>query len=622
MASSRDELLKELLRFQRAPKVTFEKGLMETKNDFPLGYVSHLHNMDIEDGTAFRRRGTRCLNNPDDAIDMALIYSSRISGCDVCFVITKTRKLYAFVSNFPERAMPVFKRGFVPLRNRIAWDNDKEANDPTEKWRVEFDRGIRFHALESDDRLRFLNEFGDTFTINKNGYIQFFSDIKEITAVDLYTDIDAARIAGTSTVYLAVEVEDTTHRLPPDFEVIPDPEKKNIPLKGDVKIGIVNNEGVVGPLSRVPATLVDFQHCFISLVRASSLKGKFDSLGIAWTPEIGFTGSYLIRDAEFNSSATSDGTHLVIENGYKLVNSFPKQSNDSGVYEEVEVIFAQLSDEKWYMWFDSLALGLDATDVPSFSPDGNQATSPMVCSDLMMLGDIDDLALSSDEFDPDMWSAVPNMMGVNIPVLINIVGVRYHATVPLTYTWTGATHTLTPKTSYSGNVYLVDFSPVIKPHLTITPTGFMQIEDGLGAPIVGGSKNAFNLFKAKIKMLRDPSTDKLTFVRTAFKFNLPSGAGVGLTNKGYDCWEHTALPDVKSALSILKIDKGNLQLTLDTPYDLFSSDDDYWRWLHYGNRFAVYNDKKIVAVSQMCYIDRNGIGNPIIYDTITPSGGS
>lgn len=597
----------------RTERVTFERGLLESTSDSIPGFSAGVSNMDIEKGVAIRRMGTRCLNNPDVAIDIALIHSAIISGCPVCFIISKKREVFAALDQYPERLMRVFKRGFAPLRN--------EQRETADKWLFAFRRGAKFFALEDGLKLRFINEHGDTFTINKRGYMQVFYGLPTLTNITLPTQLINARRDDYTDIYLALEIEDTTHNMVSKFNIVDDPMKQNIPLKGQVAVAMVNNEGVIGPLSDPPHILADYKHAYITLVEAKSLRGKFDCLGPAFSAEPDFSGAYVERVASVDSGSTSNGPHDMVEEGYAISQTAPTQGNVTGSVVQKTVMIAQDTDGKCYMWFDHQSLVATPANAPDIVSNGILASSPIILD-----GPINYLNTASDlggAASPFVLTDAMIPLGFLPQTFMKIVGVQYNVDIPLNYAWSGATRLLTDVggagDKYTGQIFLVDLKADVLGALLLkeTPNAFrVGTVPGAFVPMYN-SGIVMNLFRAKIKMWQS-SAGKLHFLQVKMKYNLPGGFGYACRNKGFDCWEIDQVNNPLDSATITDMDETNYEIALSSPYDLFcpvpfpDERNEFQEKLLNGRRFAVWNDKRIIAKSQMAY--RDDLTGAIIYD--------
>jgi len=231
----------ELNHYLRTPPVTFEKGLMHTDNDSALGYVSKLHNMEINNGVVERREGTKVLSNPDSTNKYIFMKEMIINGVHFILGITETREVKVFLDHWTEKEIGVYKKGIFPLSPSLGVG-----------FKFQFFRGEKFWLIEDNKYYKLINDFGDAARFNKHGYVQFFwintsDDLYQNTVNYIpHQKIELAR-DSTSQIGLYLEITDISHKTPPvDVIKIKDPTKQTPEIRGDVRFAAVNEAGYRG----------------------------------------------------------------------------------------------------------------------------------------------------------------------------------------------------------------------------------------------------------------------------------------------------------------------------------------------------------------------------------------
>ena len=267
------EFRNELIRIFKSPRLLFNKGIMSKSNDNAQGYVSDLVNMEIDsEGVVKRRMGSFCLLNPDDDREWLLYFATKISGCDLVFLIDFSGNIYCVSENFPEKLFVLNKSGFTKLYY---------PGTDTFSYEVKFDRGTKFFYVDRPETLTMMNDFGDTITINKNGSIRFLgtSDQQESYETASRRDFDSVTWA---TYGLYVNAKYTRKKIINTFDLIRtssktyDPERKFIPainsIKGEIKIAQVDSDGRIGRAS--PAQFISqYGEYIVSLASGYTVEG-------------------------------------------------------------------------------------------------------------------------------------------------------------------------------------------------------------------------------------------------------------------------------------------------------------------------------------------------------------
>jgi len=617
--TSRDDIQYEILRFVRTERIGFQKGLIERPDNNAIGYAGDIENMDIIDGVAVRRRGTRCLNDPDVALDIIAMHSTIISGCPVLFLITREREVKAALIEYPERIMTVFKKGFAPLKPELTGEN---------AYILSFRKGSQFFFLESDEKLRIMSNLGETYTINKLGYIQVFSKVVLPTEIELPTDIIDAR-TDTNNACLGLEIEDTTHIRPPKFYLVRDKSRRCTPVSGEICVGIENNEGVVGPMSE-SIVVPEYGHFYVSLVNAKCITNGFDFLGFATPFDSAQDVMYVRRNVEFYPASNT-----FVFSSYTRQDSPPHNPQEGTSVFSANVYLAITTKGNVCFWFDyqSLAEDIDAPSIPVGVP---AFGSPILFYDqtIKSIKNTNDISASGGVIESDAF-----IQSVISPYKFFHITKRVQTYVPFKYAVETDTNTKRiindGANKYVGEVYFTDIPAPIYGSIFSDDENivYLMIKDDLNYyPVIpenDGTGKILGFAKARITMLRG-SDGKLYFMPVYFKYDFKAQSGYFLHNKGFDCWDgefiirERLLSSVSNpALQITAIDQSTCKVSLSPAYDIFvpcedPTSNDYLNWMQNGRRFVVWNNGNIISRSQMAYMNSSGT---IVYDFINSNNG-
>lgn len=269
------DIVKELRRLSRTPKITFEKGILRTDHEDQLGYVSDLKNMEIINGSAQRRKGTRVINAQDQAHSWHFIEEVEISGSVILLGLDKKGDFYCMLDDWPNNTMPVWDKSIFKK-----WTK----NNNSGKRHIGFRRGDKFWNFQDNQYFYCINNYGDAVKINKYGFFrinQVDTSLSAITSASwrwpyynltaLLTHPAPTISCATNTVF--VDAEDCSNRLPPSFQLIPDGRLNDnaTPIRGTVRLAFKNDSGVISKWSE-PTFLYDYKKVFVSLFPAVPYK--------------------------------------------------------------------------------------------------------------------------------------------------------------------------------------------------------------------------------------------------------------------------------------------------------------------------------------------------------------
>ena len=275
----KSQIYEELKRLLVNPKITFEKGLIATSNDTTLGYVSDMNNMEIEGGVISNRKGSFCLNDPDEEYAWRVLTEATLCGVSMLIGVTMKREVYVMVEEIHQKLMPIYKKGIDPFR--IGSDGDLS-------FKLQFTRGSKFFIenMESEQYFYIANEFGDIFRINKDSYIQFFEEYDYDSRPDSYrVEADAVRGLGSYTDFFSknigvyLDVVDVSFK--ENFSIIPigHDNEFTVPVRGNIRYAPINNAGIIGRFSDTIA-ITDYKRLVFSPFNGEILQSKDGDLRV------------------------------------------------------------------------------------------------------------------------------------------------------------------------------------------------------------------------------------------------------------------------------------------------------------------------------------------------------
>jgi len=587
------EFRKELVRIFKSPKLVFTKGMMSKANDNLEGYVSDLTNMEIDsEGVAKRRMGSFCLLNPDDDREWLLYLVTKISGCDLIFLVDYSGNIYCVSENYPEKIFTLNKSGFTKLYYP---DTD------TFSYEARFDRGTKFFYADRPETLTMMNDFGDTITINKNGSIRFLgtSDQQESYETAIRKDFDSITW-GSYGVY--VNLKYTHKKIINTFDLIRttaktyDPERRFIPainsIQGEVKVAQVDSDGRIGRCS--PAQFISsYGEYIVSLVSGYTVEGTcFWKRGIfdfSVTKSYQFPQENSKRTRIFARRVNNDTTTATLSDvdveckdlpyAFSLT-SFVKSASSKrracmfGIHPD-NIEDPKREFVKATMWFDyNFTSGQETAEIRRFCPDniGCLLKAVSVRAYRTAFDNVSDPAKLANEvttagglFLSDGWNTtgigstgIGSFSTQDIEELpVYVIKAKYCAVIPYKY---GAS--ITP---VIGNF---DAFINLKSDIDVNRGGILfEVIIGLPKNYINSNKMRFSLFKSNGSSLIDedaPTGIRTTdfvdllmgyvnfkeeaieeeYVPTSFypaqwMYDVPNSENslVGLRNLGYDCWK-------------------------------------------------------------------------------------
>ncbi len=674
------EFRNELVRIFKSPKLVFTKGMMSKANDNLEGYVSDLTNMEIDsEGVAKRRMGSFCLLNPDDDREWILYFVTKISGCDLIFLVDYSGNIYCVSENYPEKIFTLNKSGFTKLYYP---DTD------TFSYEARFDRGTKFFYVDRPESLTMMNDFGDTITINKNGSIRFLgtSGQQESYETAIRKDFDSITW-DTYGVY--VNLKYTHKKIINTFDLIRttaktyDPQRKFIPainsIQGEVKVAQVDSDGRIGRCS--PAQFISrYGEYIVSLVSGYTVEGTcFWKRGITdfsniKTPNYPQENSKRTRifARRVNEDTTTATLADVDVECKDLPYAFSSTSfSDSSLPKRRACMFGIHPDNiedpkrefvKATMWLDyNFTSGNETAALREFCPDniGCLLKAVSVRAYRTAFDNVPDTAVlsanvtdSTGLFIADNWNTtgVGCFSTVDIEELpVYVIKAKYCEVIPYKY---GAN--IAP---VIGNF---DAFINLKSDTDENRSGILfEVTIGLPKNYINTKKMKFSLFKADGNSLIDQNAPTgirttefvdllmgyvnfkeedavpVSFYPAQWMYDVPNSENllVGLKNIGYDCWE--AKRGLKMDTDILSYaNKFDINImgkmtakdgltedeygNLAKSYDIVVDQAEYDEWFKNGTRFAVMNDSKVIGVSQRCFANSEDLV-PVYKQNVTVS---
>ena len=229
------EVINELNRLIRNPRITFEKGLLETLNDTHLGFVSELNNMEVENGVVSNRLGTYNLLREEPNKSWVACASTLICGVSVLLLVDAVkREVHAIVEGLQGRLLPVYKHGIDPLIDNTL--------------RLKFTEGSKFfiNSTETDNHIYLFNNTTQAFRINKTSFIQFCKVWDKGDNVNL---ANQHIYSPTDNVGIYLDIQDISFKNTVVFAHKTDDD--SIPLRGNWRYAELNKAGMIGKWSEI-----------------------------------------------------------------------------------------------------------------------------------------------------------------------------------------------------------------------------------------------------------------------------------------------------------------------------------------------------------------------------------
>ena len=241
---AKDNQIVEINNFIKRTKIPFSGGLSHSDNDSVVGMAQDIQNMEIEYGVATRRRGSMVLNgNCDVPQDYFLFETITVGGSEFIIAVNEYRYLVAFFKDFPQQEMFVFRNHF---------DRSKA---------VTFNRGVRFFLISTPFGWTIVNEFGDAYAIKSDGVLRVSKLTRTDGVVDIkeYLPLDELNRAYDIEYALYLDIFNATNKRLDNFYLATDYKEDTIPVHGEVRVGYVNEVGVVSKLS--PSINIEEKSC-------------------------------------------------------------------------------------------------------------------------------------------------------------------------------------------------------------------------------------------------------------------------------------------------------------------------------------------------------------------------
>jgi len=337
---SKDAVINELNRYLKTPSLTFEKGLMQTDNDNVFGYVSDLKNMEVRNNIIERRKGSQYLSNPLVTNKFIFLEEIVVSGVHILLGINDKKEVCAFVDKWTEIQFPVYKKGLGTLT--------------TDSYKFSFERGEKFWLLEDNNFYKIVNDSGDTYRINKHGYIQFMS---------IESD---AKVTNNTNYKPHQMTDDARYERAPDITLVQDTTKQTPEIRGDVRIADINRAGYRGLWSD-PLYLTDWESTYIAKMKSSFL--TYDPISKL---HYNTSSGGMITESNDESiyikpfpTSVDDGAWLQFTYDYEYIDT---NFTNPQIY-DTDVTLVYDSDNKMvYMYFDdaSSLVDLQITDIHTF----------------------------------------------------------------------------------------------------------------------------------------------------------------------------------------------------------------------------------------------------------------
>lgn len=614
-----NNILDEIKRYVRRPKITFEKGIIRSDNDSIPGYVSDIKNMEIDKGIAQRRKGSRLLNDADTAVKYKKLFWSTISGCDILFAITEKLELVAYVDRWLEIEFKVYKKGLSRLRY----------NNSADSFQVKWDQGNEFFVVESNDSLKIINDFGQIYKIEKRGYINLmktqdadftYNTIDDNRPLEMMEEaryyIDADFPTAVTEFGLFLNVVDATNKQPDNFYLIPesniDINRTIYAIDGDVRVAKVNDDGIISKFSE-PTNIDQEDSYFISRISGFSGHNNFRFLGAADTDSVPETDC-VIR-------GIADGTTSGVNEDYSY---YVQQSFTRPTYSTVKAKLLVRSDGannyEYYVYFDSassdLVLGTANLDkffrfdvINRFYPRAldNESISGTVLNDYQIPLIMPNIIAEVDSYETS--AAAPSAY------------TTYDAVTTNNYV------TLTCSSDNSSTIVKLRNNRFLNSFVERSESfgGFrkkdsaLADEENVPMEIILATAATFyddiiDLYEIEVRV--DSSDNNiegvLCYENKYYSSSVAKEYTTQVKDLGYDCWSNEGTID-NSDISSVNLFTGEISTELER--SVMVNYDDFVDFLVNGDRFAVWNNNEIIAVSQRGFTN-DGIN--FIYENEIP----
>lgn len=664
--ANQDSVRNELIRLARQPKVTSEKGIIRTPNDSVRGYVSDLVNAEAINGGAERRTGTKALDNPTSSRRWQLQFEENISGASIFFCVSHNGIIMAFCDEFPEVAFIANKTGFTKFIY-----NNSTTNAEVESYETVFERGTKFWHIKGDDEFVVVNDYGDYFTFNKKGCVQFLKTSNQNHTYNTVSRLRGLRYALNETAGLYVDVVYSKSLHSKKFYTVTAPESKYVSIRGNISTIPVYDNGKLGASSNT--TFFDkYKPVYVSMIPTWSIydaglyKVKQHTVNTTDLSDVKYgtlSGTLSATNSELNGISTREysmSSSFSPEGAYMIESRpcmfFTKGSALSGTKPK---LFMYMD----YRFYIEIAGRLASTDTLTTMP----------FSDLKFIK-VDNLAYPKNDLNFESDGTISQgVFGTSDSAegfVFSIKAVEYSTKIPFRYSPRVVSSDLdyiaygeniirtNPSTGgadieqkYTGYIYEIECPDEIIPFLAnaemfggtntgwmfgtdwdvSTPTAptplfsekvnhFGYEENDLG-DLVPSSPESFSntariLFTGNVYIKKDTSNGKaVQFADVAWVYELndtldSDTAYVVMKNLGYDNWtvsyDFSKYADL--GVSLIKANTGEYVISTGTSYasdgwDVICRYDDYLNWVKFGNRFAVWNDGKIIGISQKAFVD-------------------
>jgi len=238
-------------------KIKLDKGISRRPVDATPGYLGDMNNFEYKNGAVVLRNGSRVMNHAEDNLWYD-IKSFKICGTNVVMGLNYKRELWAWLDKWPETDFKVCNSS--PFRTYRHVDGAG-----TEFFNKHFsiDNGTKFWLDEDAFSVIIFNDYGEIFRIMKNGIFKITGDndytdktealesIREdfsLTCGRLYLDIkNATNKIFNESMYIGTESIGRSQR-----------------ITGETRFAWVNELGVISELSD-PVKIDGYKNAIISM---------------------------------------------------------------------------------------------------------------------------------------------------------------------------------------------------------------------------------------------------------------------------------------------------------------------------------------------------------------------
>jgi hypothetical protein len=586
------EVYNELARLAQNPKITAEKGLLRTLNNSALGFVSDLHNMEINDnGVVVRRKGTRLISKSTEQHRWYFLEESVINSVNFLFGLDYRRRLYCWLKYWPELNIRVFSK----LITNDFIINTGAGESSTRQ--VSFSRGSKFWFTNFEDHIDIVNNFGDIYRIMKNGIIRITKNVYAPQDEHIKDDLNEVRTGASEDVVCYMDVKDVSQREIPDGLVnfIDTDNSDYEEIIGDIEVARVNDAGKLSKLSK-PYGINTYRKGFVSMVDGMTINAdtalELDFIARSFYGKTSDQDGFLISRNTDGSYDVDESLLLVSNNmGLKRVEIllFYDNPHKNYFYNGDEQFNASSVNNKMYMFLPYGSAG-DISDKLSSSSIGRFISIVDVRG---MNYDLDDVPIGNI----DAYIVDKHEGKFQMPTILDADIASSDDEITCTYSRSDYIDDYMKGTYYELNVtadYIDD--------LDLATNYIFDDEDGFTTTEFKAVLSGNLLYNADASSGNEWVAQQVYYW---YKGGQLDKTSVAIRNLGFDTWsvvDYDTTPVGSSSNFIDNVDTITKEVKISIEYDsnpdVYLAKDQFVDFINNGFRFAVVQGDRILAVSQ------------------------